>query len=54
MNLKLRIWRQETPDVDGAMVEYEVRGVSEDSSFLEMLDILNEEAFCSRRGSSRV
>ena len=45
MNLKLRIWRQETPDVDGAMVEYEVRGVSEDSSFLEMLDILNEELF---------
>ncbi len=45
MNLKLRIWRQETPDAEGAMHEYEVRGVSEDSSFLEMLDILNEELF---------
>lgn len=45
MNLKLRIWRQSSPDALGAMHEYEVRGVSEDSSFLEMLDILNEELF---------
>lgn len=45
MNLKLRIWRQEGPADKGALHEYEVRGVSEDSSFLEMLDILNEELF---------
>ncbi len=45
MNLKLRIWRQSGPTDKGAMHEYEVRGVSEDSSFLEMLDILNEELF---------
>lgn len=45
MNLKLRIWRQPNPDVEGAMYEYEVRGVSEDASFLEMLDVLNEELF---------
>ncbi|WP_099331577.1 succinate dehydrogenase/fumarate reductase iron-sulfur subunit [Actinomyces minihominis] len=45
MNLKLRIWRQANPTVEGAIHEYEVRGVSEDSSFLEMLDILNEELF---------
>ncbi|MFT0762442.1 succinate dehydrogenase/fumarate reductase iron-sulfur subunit [Scrofimicrobium sp. R131] len=45
MNLKLRVWRQNGPDAPGAMHEYEVRGVSEDSSFLEMLDILNEELF---------
>ncbi len=45
MNLKLRIWRQANPEEKGGMVEYEVRGVSEDSSFLEMLDVLNEELF---------
>lgn len=45
MNLKLRIWRQDGSKAQGAMHEYEVRGVSEDSSFLEMLDILNEELF---------
>ena len=45
MNLKLRIWRQADPNDKGAIHEYEVRGVSEDSSFLEMLDILNEELF---------
>lgn len=45
MNLKLRIWRQNGPQDKGAIHEYEVRGVSEDSSFLEMLDILNEELF---------
>lgn len=45
MNLKLRIWRQAGPKAEGALHEYEVRGVSEDSSFLEMLDILNEELF---------
>lgn len=45
MNLKLRIWRQDGPEDKGAIHEYDVAGVSEDSSFLEMLDILNEELF---------
>lgn len=45
MNITLRIWRQSSPDAEGAIHEYEVRGVSEASSFLEMLDILNEELF---------
>lgn len=45
MNLKLRIWRQNGPKDRGAIHEYEVLGVSEHSSFLEMLDILNEELF---------
>ncbi len=45
MNLKLQVWRQATEEDKGAMVEYEVRGVSQDSSFLEMLDVLNEELF---------
>lgn len=45
MNITLRVWRQESPKAEGAIHEYEVRGVSEGSSFLEMLDILNEELF---------
>ena len=45
MNLTLRIWRQNGPTDAGAMHEYEVKDVSEDSSFLEMLDVLNEELF---------
>lgn len=45
MNLTLRIWRQSGPRERGALHEYKVRGVSEDSSFLEMLDVLNEELF---------
>jgi succinate dehydrogenase / fumarate reductase iron-sulfur subunit len=42
MNLILRIWRQPSPTVPGAMVRYEARDVSPDMSFLEMLDVLNE------------
>jgi len=43
MDLTLHIWRQSGPQADGRIVSYPVRGVSPDSSFLEMLDILNEE-----------
>ncbi|QKW49997.1 succinate dehydrogenase/fumarate reductase iron-sulfur subunit [Streptomyces buecherae] len=43
MRLTLRIWRQTGPDEPGAMTTYEVDGISEDMSFLEMLDHLNEE-----------
>ncbi|HEX6382779.1 MAG TPA: 2Fe-2S iron-sulfur cluster-binding protein, partial [Acidimicrobiia bacterium] len=42
LDLKLRIWRQAGPSDQGAMVEYDLPGVSEDMSFLEMLDLLNE------------
>ena len=45
MNLTLRIWRQNGPDDKGAIHEYQVKGISEESSFLEMLDVLNEELF---------
>lgn len=45
MNLTLKIWRQSGPSDEGAMHEYQIRGISEDSSFLEMLDVLNEELF---------
>ena len=45
MNLTLRIWRQNGPEDKGAIHEYQVKGISEESSFLEMLDVLNEELF---------
>ncbi len=43
MKLKLRIWRQESSGCKGRMVEYEVDNISENSSFLEMMDLLNED-----------
>ncbi|MBF9066759.1 succinate dehydrogenase/fumarate reductase iron-sulfur subunit [Streptacidiphilus fuscans] len=43
MNLTLRIWRQRNADAPGAMVTYQVQDVSPDMSFLEMLDVLNED-----------
>ena len=43
MNLKLKIWRQKDADTAGKMVDYDINDVSPDMSFLEMLDVLNEE-----------
>jgi succinate dehydrogenase / fumarate reductase iron-sulfur subunit len=43
MNLTLRIWRQKDPTVKGQMVSYRVTDISPDMSFLEMLDVLNEQ-----------
>jgi succinate dehydrogenase / fumarate reductase iron-sulfur subunit len=43
MNLTLKIWRQKNAGSPGRLVEYRVNGVSSDSSFLEMLDVLNEQ-----------
>jgi len=43
MKLYLRIWRQKNAQSEGRMVDYELDDVSEDNSFLEMLDILNEQ-----------
>jgi succinate dehydrogenase / fumarate reductase iron-sulfur subunit len=43
MNFSLHIWRQSGPDSPGQMQQYVLEGVSGDSSFLEMLDILNED-----------
>ncbi len=43
MNLTLKIWRQESPEAKGRFEKYEVSGISSDSSFLEMMDLLNEE-----------
>ncbi len=43
MDFTLHIWRQHGPDEAGDFVTYPVRGISPDLSFLEMLDVLNEE-----------
>lgn len=43
MNLTLKVWRQKSANAQGAFETYEVKDVSEDSSFLEMLDILSED-----------
>jgi succinate dehydrogenase subunit B (EC 1.3.5.1) len=43
MNLTLRIWRQDGPSDRGHLVTYEVSDISPDMSFLEMLDVLNEQ-----------
>lgn len=42
MNLTLRVWRQSGPDTAGDFETYEAEGISEDMSFLEMLDTVNE------------
>ena len=43
MKLTLRIWRQARGAQQGQLVDYNIDNVSEDMSFLEMLDMLNEE-----------
>ena len=43
MNLTLHVWRQPSATATGHFVRYDARNVSPDMSFLEMLDVLNEE-----------
>jgi len=43
MNFRLKVWRQPDAKVRGKLVDYEVRDISPNTSFLEMLDTLNEE-----------
>src|SRR5436853_2562384 len=43
MNFHLRIWRQKDRQSHGKLVDYEVRDISPNTSFLEMLDMLNEK-----------
>ncbi len=42
LNLKLKVWRQKGPKDQGQFTDYEAKQISEDSSFLEMLDQVNE------------
>lgn len=43
LNLTLKVWRQAGPDAKGEFVTYYAKNISTDASFLEMLDIVNEE-----------
>tara|TARA_B100001179_G_C18507332_1_gene366983 strand:- start:16 stop:762 length:747 start_codon:yes stop_codon:yes gene_type:complete len=43
MKLTLKIWRQENAKAKGAMKTYQIDGIEGDMSFLEMLDVLNED-----------
>ena len=43
MKLTLKIWRQDNAKTKGKMVDYPIDGIEGDMSFLEMLDVLNEE-----------
>ena len=43
MKLKLKIWRQKNTEVKGHLVDYDIENISPDMSFLEMLDVLNNE-----------
>ena len=42
MNLTLKVWRQKSRNDAGAFESYEVKDVSSEMSFLEMIDVLNE------------
>lgn len=42
MNFKLRVWRQKNGAAEGKLVEYDATDVSPDTSFLEMLDVVND------------
>ena len=43
MKLLLKIWRQKDANSKGKLVEYPISGIEGDMSFLEMLDVLNQE-----------
>jgi succinate dehydrogenase/fumarate reductase-like Fe-S protein len=43
MNLTLRIWRQQSASAPGSFVSYRINDVTPEMSFLEMLDMLNED-----------
>lgn len=43
MNLKLKVWRQRNANEQGHFETYDVENVSSEMSFLEMIDVLNEQ-----------
>jgi succinate dehydrogenase / fumarate reductase iron-sulfur subunit len=52
MNLTLRIWRQKNAKTPGKFIEYKAKEISPDMSFLEMLDVVNEELI--KRGEEQI
>ena len=47
MNLKLKVWRQDSADAKGRIVDYDANNIPPECSFLEMLDIVNEDLITS-------
>jgi succinate dehydrogenase / fumarate reductase, iron-sulfur subunit len=43
INLNLKVWRQKGPNDKGHFMDYEAKGISTAASFLEMLDVMNED-----------
>jgi succinate dehydrogenase / fumarate reductase iron-sulfur subunit len=43
MDLTLKVWRQKNREDKGGLATYKVTGISEHASFLEMLDVMNEQ-----------
>lgn len=52
MNLRLKVWRQSGPQDNGSLKEYALSEVSPDMSFLEMMDVLNDQLI--RKGDDPV
>lgn len=48
MKFTLKVWRQEGPDKKGRLVTYQAHDVSPDMSFLEMLDVVNQQLILKR------
>jgi succinate dehydrogenase / fumarate reductase iron-sulfur subunit len=49
INITLKVWRQKNAKAKGAFETYKLDGISIDSSFLEMLDVLNEQLISERK-----
>jgi succinate dehydrogenase / fumarate reductase, iron-sulfur subunit len=49
INLTLKVWRQVGPNVKGCLETYPANNISTDMSFLEMLDVVNEELIINHR-----
>ncbi len=43
MNLILRVWRQKNAQSHGSFIDYQAKNISPNASFLEMLDVVNED-----------
>jgi hypothetical protein len=53
MNLTLKVWRQKHSAIPGIFETYQAKDVLEDMSFLEMLDVVNEDIIAAARSRSR-
>jgi succinate dehydrogenase / fumarate reductase iron-sulfur subunit len=52
MNVKLRVWRQKNAKSEGRFVEYAAKNLNPNMSFLEMLDVVNEDL--TKRGEEPI